>query len=322
MRRIERLINLIAALLETARPLTAEDIRRTVAGYDQANHEAFRRAFERDKEALRNMGIPLELRSSPEDVLGDQRDAYIIPKERYYLPDIDLDPDELTALRLAADAVLGAGDEVESGLLKLSMDAPSSSLGAPRVAWGADVAAAAPALAGLFGALLERGAVRFTYRTGSGEEGERRVEPYGLANRRGNWYLVGRDRDRGAVRSFRISRIVSNVGSEPGAYEIPAGFDAGAHVSREAYEIGSDEASEAVVRFSPTLRWWAEQNLADAVTAQGPDGALDVRLPVANVGALVSWALSFADEVEILEPAAARAALRDHLGPWTMAERP
>lgn len=321
MRRIERLINLIAALLETPRPLSADDIRRNVAGYDQANHEAFRRAFERDKEALRAMGIPLELRPSPDDPLGEQLDAYIIPKDRYYLPDIDLEPDEVTALRLAADAVLGAGDEVESGLLKLSMDAPSSSLGTPRVAWGADVTASEPSLAGLYGALLERAPVRFTYRAASGEERERRVEPYGLVHRRGSWYLVGRDRDREAVRSFKVSRVVSDVASEPGNYEIPNGFDAAEHLAGEPFEIGSEEPALATVRFSATLRWWAEQNLDRGARSEGPDGSLDVELPVANTSALVSWALGFGDEIEILEPPEARAALKDHLAPWLVSER-
>lgn len=321
MRRIERLINLIAALLETTRPLSAEDIRRTVAGYDQASQEAFRRAFERDKEALRSMGIPLELRPSVDDPLADQRDTYIIPKERYYLPEIDLEPDEVAALRLATDAMLGAGDEAESGLLKLSMDVPPSSLGTPRVAWGADVAAAESTLPALYGSLLERRAVRFTYRTGSGNEGERRVEPYGLVHRRGHWYVVGRDRDREAIRSFKISRIVSQIDNDPGGYEIPEGFDAGERVSGEAFEFGPEEQSAAVVRFSPTLRWWAEQNLGSAARSEGPDGSLDVDLPVANLPALVSWVLGFGDEVEILEPPEARAALRDHLAPWLDPER-
>ncbi len=65
MRRIERLINLIAALLETSRPMSAEDIRRNIAGYDQPSHDAFRRAFERDKGSLRAMGIPLDVRPVP-----------------------------------------------------------------------------------------------------------------------------------------------------------------------------------------------------------------------------------------------------------------
>src|SRR5918992_1189633 len=106
VRRIERLINLIAALLESRRPLTAEEIRAEIAGYDQETHEAFRRAFERDKEALRAMGVPLEVR--PTDPFSDQADGYFIDKSSYYLPELDLAPDELAALRLAADSVLGA----------------------------------------------------------------------------------------------------------------------------------------------------------------------------------------------------------------------
>src|ERR671919_1957396 len=76
MRRIERLINLIAALLEARHPMTAEDIRQSIAGYEQSSREAFRRSFERDKEALRAMGIPLEL--TPDPATGT--DAYHIPK--------------------------------------------------------------------------------------------------------------------------------------------------------------------------------------------------------------------------------------------------
>src|SRR5688572_29113300 len=89
MRRIERLINLIAALLETSRPMTAEEVRRDIAGYDQANFDSFRRAFERDKESLRAMGIPLETRPVSPDAFSDHVEGYIIPKERYYLPELD-----------------------------------------------------------------------------------------------------------------------------------------------------------------------------------------------------------------------------------------
>ena len=60
-RVIERLLNLLAFLLTAGRPVSADEIRMTVAGYDQDNDEAFRRMFERDKDLLRNMGIPLEL---------------------------------------------------------------------------------------------------------------------------------------------------------------------------------------------------------------------------------------------------------------------
>ena len=61
-RVIERALNLLAFLLTASRPVTADEIRVPVAGYDQPNDEAFRRTFERDKELLRRLGIPLEMR--------------------------------------------------------------------------------------------------------------------------------------------------------------------------------------------------------------------------------------------------------------------
>ena len=314
MRRIERLINLIAALLEARRPMSAEEIRQGIAGYDQSSGEAFRRTFERDKEALRAMGIPLEV--APHPVTGV--DAYQIPKSRYYLPDLDLEPAELAALRLAADAILGSTDAVRAGMMKLAADAdfPSSAgaAGGGRIAWGADVAAEQPLLGPMYTAVLERNVLTFDYqRAGSEDLETRRVEPYSLLHRRGHWYLVGRDQDRDAVRSFKVSRVRSDVEATPGAYEVPPGFDAGAHMGGQAWEVGPEETQGATVRFSESLRWWAEQNFPDAPSTEGPDGELDIDLPVANIGALVSWVIGFAGEVEIVSPSYARERLLEHL---------
>ena len=306
VRRIERLINLIAALLETRRPLTAEQIREQIAGYDQASHEAFRRAFERDKDALRSMGIPLEtVAISP---FGDDPDGYVIPKDKYYLPDLDLEPDELAALRLAATALMGAGGNAESGLLKLSVDAAAETWSPPRLSWGADLNAEQPLLGPLYAAVSERSVVSFDHRSTDGAKQTRTVEPYGLVHRRGNWYLVGRDRDRDDIRAFRVSRIEGRVRTVPGAYEVPQGFDAEAHVSVEAWQIG-EGSSTARVRFSSRLRWWAEQNLEATATTELDDGGLDVELDASNLDALVSWVIGFGGEAEIAEPKEARTRL-------------
>src|SRR3974390_2306884 len=102
MDRLERLVNLVAALIETPRPLTRNEIRERLDGYSD-DDEAFRRNFERDKEVLREMGFPLTTvspdPSHPEEV------GYRIPRELYELPDPGLDESELAALRLAAGAV-------------------------------------------------------------------------------------------------------------------------------------------------------------------------------------------------------------------------
>jgi proteasome accessory factor B len=313
MRRIERLINLIAALLEARRPMTAEEIRREIAGYDQGGHDAFRRTFERDKEALRVMGIPIERRAT--EPFGTT-DGYIIPKARYYLPELDLEADELAALRIAADAILGSADAAEAGLMKLAVDADTAPAAGPRIVWGADLAAEEPQLAAIYTAVLERGVLAFPYRR-AGEDASRRrtVEPYGLVHRRGHWYLVGRDRDRDAVRAFKVSRVGAPIRRLEGSFASPAGFDAAAYLAGEAWEVGRDEPATATVTFSAALRWWAEQNLPDAPRREATGGALQVDLPVANVDALVSWVIGFGGEATIAGPEAARRRLMDHLRP-------
>ncbi|MGH2702123.1 MAG: helix-turn-helix transcriptional regulator [Actinomycetota bacterium] len=310
MTRIERLINLIIALLETARPLRAEDIRERVAGYTQENYESFRRAFERDKDDLRSMGIPIEMR--PRSAFDGYSEGYVIPKERYYLPDLDLKPDEIAALRIATDAVRGAEGEAATGFMKISVDSAGAPVDAPQVAWGDDLRH--PVLAAIYEAQLERRSISFEYENAAGERAVRSLEPYGLVNRRGHWYVVGNDIDRDAVRSFRISRILGGVTMAEGNYQIPAGFDAQARLPAEPYEIG-EQPSEAVVRFDASMAWWVDQNLQNATRRDAPGGATDVTLPVGNIDALVSWALGFGPTVEILEPPGARAALLAHLEP-------
>ena len=306
MRRIERLINLIAALLETRKPMTAEEIREQIAGYDQPNPDAFRRAFERDKEALRAMGIPLEVK--PTDPFVDQADGYIIPKDKYYLPDLDLEPDELAALQIAAQAVLGDQEQAGSGLLKLSVADGGGGLGTGRISWGTDLAAEQPSLGPIYSALLERVPLEFDYETADGTATKRHVEPYGLVHRRGNWYLVARDTDRGEQRTFKVSRISSDVRTVDGVYDIPDEFSAGQYVAREAWETGAEEVT-AVVRFAKEMRWWVDQNLADHTKRDVPRGAVDVEIEIANPDAFVSWVIELGGDIEILEPES----LRDRL---------
>src|SRR5258708_38282144 len=92
--KLERLLNLTAALLETPKPLTAVEVARKVFGYPE-ERMAFRRMFERDKEDLREMGIPIVMtevsHTDPPDI------GYQIPKDQYYLRDPGLEPDELSA---------------------------------------------------------------------------------------------------------------------------------------------------------------------------------------------------------------------------------
>lgn len=320
MRRIERLINLVAALLETTRPMSADDIRNNIAGYGEAaSFEAFRRMFERDKESLRNIGIPLEV--VPLDSYEDRRDGYIIPKARYYLPEIDFEPDEVAALRIVAQSLVRGGDQAEAGVLKLSIDNPGGGWSGPRLRWGADLAAEEPALGPLYSAVLDRVPVAFRYRSARAEgSSPREVEGYGLLHRWGHWYLVGRDRADDVVKSFKVARIEKAVRRLEGSYEVPADFDASEHLAGEAFTVG-DEQIKATIRFAPTMRWWAEQNMSAAPSHEGPDGSLDVEMKVGNLDALVSWLIELGPGVEIVSPPEARSHLLEHLKTYLTEEQ-
>ena len=113
--KLERLLNLTALLLDARRPLTAEQIQRQL-DYPE-DRTAFRRAFERDKDELRTMGIPLRVERVP-GVLPEV-DGYRIPREEYALRDPGLTTEELAALHLAASAVQVEGLPATEGLLKL-----------------------------------------------------------------------------------------------------------------------------------------------------------------------------------------------------------
>ena len=89
-------MNLVIALLSTHGYITAERIRDSVAGYaDSPSDEAFSRMFERDKNELRDLGIPLETGR----VSGfDPTEGYRINRDAYALPDIALSDEEAGAV--------------------------------------------------------------------------------------------------------------------------------------------------------------------------------------------------------------------------------
>ena len=311
MRRIERLINLIAALLEAESPMTAEQIRERISGYDSAdNHEAFRRAFERDKADLKQMGIPIETRQL--DAFGDTPPGYIIPKSSYYLPELDLEADEVAALRIAATAVLGVEEEAGSGVMKLSMGAIDETSSGARLAWNADVAASQPLLGPLYSAVAERVPVTFDYQpAGTDEPGTRTVRPYALVHRKGHWYLVGHDDKSDDTRTFKVARITGEPKRGEGTYDIPSDFSAEKHVLAHVGTEG--EQVVATVRFDESLRWWPEQNLAGANGTEGPNGSFEVEMPVASLDALVAFAVWWGTKVEIVGPPEARARMVERL---------
>jgi predicted DNA-binding transcriptional regulator YafY len=227
-KKTERQASLVMCLLNATRYLTVQEIRDTVPGYDSDTEEAFRRMFERDKDELRELGIPLETG-------GENNDGYRIPRRDYELPEIDLEPDEAAAVGLASRLWESAPLSGAMGSALLKLRAAGVDPQAPRGEVEARIETGEPAFAECWRATHEGRVLQFAYRRpGSGQVEQREVEPWGLVSRRGWWYLVGHDRTRDATRVFRLSRVVGEVSvvGPAGAVRRPDGFDLTAAVGR------------------------------------------------------------------------------------------
>jgi proteasome accessory factor B len=298
MQPLERLVNLVALLLDTRTPLTFEQIRSKLAeAYEHEDVNSAKRMFERDKDILRDIGVPIEVVSVD---VWEAEQGYRIPRERYYLPEIRFTPEEISALFVAAraggdpsveDAVRALLSGAEGGIMS-ALSGSTAGIGGAR---DARLPAVGEAVAG-----LRR--IRFSYRTARGETSDRVVDAYGLVLRGGKWYLVGHDRDRDEVRSFRLSRFASDVSDEGEGSEPPGGFRAADHVQAGPWGPGEAETA-AVIAFSPGVAWWATRGVAGAEpVGTRADGWALVRLPWQPGESLAGWVLSFGPDAEALEP--------------------
>ena len=293
--RLERLINLVIALRETRRAMTAADIRERVAGYGQSDQDAFRRMFERDKADLRDLGVPIETVSLEP---YEERPGYRIDPRRYNLPDVHLEADELAALALAVQAT-GLTDEGGAGLLKLEV-AAGSPTGLPTDPPPIGVTLDAPHLQTLVTAQVTRTTVQFAYRPMGRNVSERTVDPFAVVHRRGRSYLVGHDHDRDERRAFRLDRIegaVKTVGS-PGAFDEPA-EDVSIDDVVPAPPPGGPQTAEVLA--SDEVAWQVARRARGGGEA-GDDGWTRFTVGVRDPEEFVSWALSFGPDLVVTGP--------------------
>jgi proteasome accessory factor B len=298
--RVERLLNLLACLLDTSVPLTQEELVREVAGYPESK-TAYRRAFERDKETLRAMGVPIRVETPP---FGDPNESgYRVDPDEYYLPDLHLDQNETAALNVALNAV-SLGDAAGHGaIMKLG----------GRVVAGDDTAPLAslplaPALASLFDAYRRRCEIEFSYRGRA-----RTVQPWAIVSRSGHWYLVGHDRDRDAVRTFRADRIEGDaVPLDETDFEVPASFDARDYLRAEPWTWGNAEREDVDVLVEPDHVAALLDAASEAtVVEEQPDGTV-VRLPVSDRASFRTLILGFLEHATVLAPQD----VRDEIVEW------
>jgi predicted DNA-binding transcriptional regulator YafY len=289
------LVNLTATLLETRRALTLDELSERVEPRYPEELASRRRQFERDKETLRELGIPIRVESV--DGFGSEQ-AYRIHPDDYYLPELELSEAELAALHVAVTAVRLEGGAGREGLAKLGGLAGE----------GADSALAqldvTPGLAVLFDAVSRHAPVTFSYR---GDV--RHLDPYGVVLRFGHWYVVGHDHDRDAPRAFRVDRI--DGGTELGpddSFTPPAGIDPADFVRADPMTYGEDQPVDAHVLVDAPRAGWVIDQLGDqSVLERRADGAVVITLPVVNRAAFRSWVIDLLDHAEVLSPPELRA---------------
>jgi proteasome accessory factor B len=302
MPQVERLVNLTIALLEAPRPLTFEELRRRTGYYPQREHTAARRMFERDKEQLRGLGVPIRT----EQGYGMEEPGYRIHRREYELRDLHLEPDEVAALALAVEMV--APDELALALAKVAARSPEvADLATPPARLPLDL----DPVDGLAAAVLERRRIRFPYRTVDGRDEERTLEPYGVVRRRRAWYVVGRDAARDAVRVFRLDRMTGapEVLDPAAAFEVPGGVD-------HAAAVRGPEADpvEVELEVGPAGVWDVAARGGRDVGPGSGEGTRRMRVAGVDRVRDLPWLLAIAPDAAVTAPDDVRVTVRAALG--------
>jgi len=307
--RIERLTNLLALLLETSRPLSLVEIAGDLAGQYPENERSRRASFERDKAALREIGVPIETEMVTGGPYSGQT-TYRIDRRAYELTDLDLTPDEMRALQVAVAAVRSEPGQHAIWKLGGALDDERPAVSA--------VIPERPELPAIRTAVASRAPIEFGYR---GEQ--RTLDPWGLLLRGGFWYVIGHDHARNERRTFRVDRFdragedgadTVRVGA-PASFDRPRSFDPRTAFPADPKQIGhgAEESVDALVRISALRSAAVERELGSGrVVERHDDGSVVVAVPAGNLAAFRSWVLGLLDHAVVESPED----IRQHLIDW------
>lgn len=337
--KLPRWLDLIAFLVGHHYPVTVDEIMEAVPAYalglggDDVDDESVRRMFERDKDELREHGIPIETVAFSVQG-GDEAAGYRLARRDFYLPylrligggpesggaaprGIDILDFQPAEVRATYDALSLAAawpsfplrEEARSALRKLSFDLGPAAIEATLTPERPDAAPVRERLRLLHEALRTRKRVRFRYHgIHRGRPTDRDVAPYGLLFQGGRWYLIGHDALRDDLRVFRLDRFESleinrKAGKTPD-YDVPPDFDLDAYRNRRPWELGGEDEAplEARLRFHFPVSLWAERNSFGRLVEEEEDGASVRSFAVHQVDPFLRWVLSLGGDAEILAP--------------------
>ncbi|HET9596003.1 MAG TPA: WYL domain-containing protein [Anaeromyxobacteraceae bacterium] len=323
MQKAERLLDLAAFLLRAAEPVSWREIQEQFPGEYGGSEEASIRKFERDKAELLELGIPVRWEPGDEDLPA----GYVIDRDEFYLPNLELQPEDLALLYVAGSAALAQGAfpyarDLAHALNKLSFAArapgasETAALAARRLSRGEEgelargageeLAAAARRLEELSAAVVAKKRVHLAYQGAErAARTERDVDPYGLYQSGGSWFLVGHCHLRQALRTFHVGRIqelaVNPTAPRTPDFEVPEAFELRELATREPWEYDIEEPQRCTVRLEPPVSPEARAAFGPHAELRDEDGAVVVELTAKNPEALVRHVLSL-ERAEIVAP--------------------
>src|ERR687883_1087550 len=315
--KLIRQLSLVAFLMAERRPFTARDVQQHVEGYSEMSDEAFARRFYSDRAELHALGVPLQ--SQRDEFTGEE--LYTLRSEQYFLPRLVIDDDELAALQTALYLLEGKfayAEPLRLALQNLALgrrgfdEAPSETALRVEVT-DPDYSPEMPGRLGkLEGAISKQRTVKFDYWSISRDEvGERTLNPFALLPENGVWYVIGRDLDRDAIRTFRVSRIRGDITfatRRERDFRVPPDFDINPYLGRPPWQIGDPEG-EARIEVGPDTAWWVER--AYGSRGRFEDGVFVTEY--SSIPLLAAWVLRQEGRAVPLEPEELRREVTDAL---------
>src|SRR5512144_669435 len=291
--KLIRQLSLVAFLMAERRLLTARDVKSNVEGYSEMSDEAFARRFYSDRAELTALGVPLQ--SQRDEFTGEE--LYTLRSENYFLPQLELEDEELAALQTALYLLEGKfayAEPLRLALQNLALGRPGFDVAPTEAARSVEVLD--PEYSGemqgrlgkLEAAISKQRTVKFPYWSISrDEERERTVNPYALFADAGAWYVVGEDLDAGDERTFRVSRIRGDIRfatRRERDFRLPPEFDVDRYRGRPPWQIG-DAVGEAHIEVAGDTAWWVERTFGTRVD----DGVFTTEY--SSLPLLASWLL-------------------------------
>jgi len=327
MQKDQRLLDLAALLLKAAEPVSWREIQEQFPEDYGGTGEAAIRKFERDKADLLELGIPVRYAAGDEDLPA----GYHIDKDEFYLPDLKLPPEDLALLYVAGSAALAQGTfpyarDLAHAMNKLSFAAraPGASEAAALAArqLSAEGARGSPAAAQrveeLSRAIAHKKRVRLVYLGAERQQRtERDVDPYGLFQRGGAWFLAGFCHLRQDMRTFHLSRVEA-LAMNPSAPRTPdftprRDFSLADLATRETWEYAVHPRVRCRIRLDSPVSAEVLASFGPRAELREEEGGVVVEVDATNAEGLLRHVLALGDRAEVLGPPPLRERAREVL---------